>query len=281
MTDLPLIRNHLHPVILQQALWLTRNIDIVRFLVEEAGADVNYASCEHFIRSPLDVAVDRELEMVKYLLSVGADVDGRRGLGTQKRMLNCHTALQLGTIKQNVDMELIHILLEHGADVNAPGASNEWAVGGGFEGGWTALQGAAFGGHINLVHFLLQRGADVNAEGCDSEHGRTALEFAAECGHLDTVQLLLDAGATKLERAAKLAERYEYFVIANLLKTEMKKRGCDYNDEDTDSMEDEDGDTDFEEEEDFSLTENEKMGSGEEDDMSATEFDGTDYATFI
>jgi ankyrin repeat protein len=112
-------------------------------------------------------------------------------------------------------MRLIQMLLDAGADINAPPRA---------ENGWTVLQGAAMRGHINLVHFLLQRGAQVNAAGAE-ENGRTALEGAAENGHLDTVQLLLNAGAEGLGNAAQLAERQRHYVIARLLRMENEKRG--------------------------------------------------------
>jgi ankyrin repeat protein len=51
-------------------------------------------------------------------------------------------------------MDIVYLLLEHGADVNAP-PHNRY--------GATALQFAAIGGYAGIAFLLLQKGADVNA----------------------------------------------------------------------------------------------------------------------
>ena len=70
------------------------------------------------------------------------------------------------------------MLLDHGADVNAPGGDCS-----------TALQGASLLGHEKVVQILLYHGADVNA-GIDS----TALDVALAGGHEKVVQILLNNG---------------------------------------------------------------------------------------
>ncbi len=65
-------------------------------------------------------------------------------------------------------VETVRLLLDSGADMNAPG---------GYEG--PALLAAAFRGHVECVRLLLDRGADVNAvAGC----GGNALEAASRNG---------------------------------------------------------------------------------------------------
>jgi ankyrin repeat protein len=49
-------------------------------------------------------------------------------------------------------LEIVKLLLEHGADVNAKTAYE------------TALHLAAEKGHLEIVKFLLEHGADVNAK---------------------------------------------------------------------------------------------------------------------
>ena len=75
----------------------------------------------------------------------------------------------------------LKILIEAGADVNAPG---------GYYG--NALQAASYEGHREVIDVLLDKGADVNVHG-----GRfgTALQAAACNGHKEIVHILLDAGA--------------------------------------------------------------------------------------
>jgi ankyrin repeat protein len=73
-------------------------------------------------------------------------------------------------------------LLAAQADVNAAGG----------DGGRTALQAAAGGGHLEVVERLLAAQADVNAGGYGSQ---TALQAAAGGGHLEVVERLLAAQA--------------------------------------------------------------------------------------
>ncbi|KAJ7024880.1 ankyrin repeat-containing domain protein [Mycena alexandri] len=77
--------------------------------------------------------------------------------------------------------EIVSLLLEKGADVNATG---------GVYGG--PLQAAAAGGHTEMVGILLEKGADINAAG-----GRNGspLQAAANRGHTEIVGILLEKGA--------------------------------------------------------------------------------------
>jgi hypothetical protein len=84
------------------------------------------------------------------------------------------------------DMELLTLLLDKGADVNAPAYE---------VGGATPLQAAVLGGHIGMVRLLLAKGAQCDAAPAPS-YGRTALEAAAEHGRLDILILLLHSGAS-------------------------------------------------------------------------------------
>ncbi|KAI1414542.1 hypothetical protein F5Y13DRAFT_197539 [Hypoxylon sp. FL1857] len=79
-------------------------------------------------------------------------------------------------------MNIIQMLLEAGADVNAPE-------------GW-AIQTAATEGHYDVVVELLKRGADVNAFTTNENfEAGTALQGACEAGKTDIVSLLLEHGA--------------------------------------------------------------------------------------
>ncbi|KAF7343797.1 NACHT and ankyrin domain protein [Mycena sanguinolenta] len=79
--------------------------------------------------------------------------------------------------------EIVCILLENGADVNAEGGKYHR----------TALQAAAGEGHTGIVCMLLKKGADINAEGRESHV--TALQAAAARGHTEIVHMLLEKGA--------------------------------------------------------------------------------------
>ena len=123
------------------------------------------------------------------------------------------TAIQAASSSELPTMELIDFLLNAGADTNAPA---------GFRGGVTALQGAAIRGHMRIALKFLEAGADVNADPADCE-GRTALDGAAEHGRLDMVQMLLEAGACgtkshRFKQANGLARDNGHFAVARLLE---------------------------------------------------------------
>ncbi|KAH9229448.1 hypothetical protein K456DRAFT_1923315, partial [Colletotrichum gloeosporioides 23] len=113
------------------------------------------------------------------------------------------------------NLEVINLLLESGADVNAPAAKY---------GGATALQLAAITGRLGIARRLIDLGADVNASAAE-EDGRTALEGAAEHGRLDMVQFLLDYGAKAVGdgclhyfRAISFAQDEGHVAVANYLR---------------------------------------------------------------
>ena len=77
--------------------------------------------------------------------------------------------------------EIVKILLEKGAKVNARYGSYG-----------TALASASAGGHTEIVQILLEKGAEVNVEG---GHYDTALVGASRSGHTEIVKILLEKGA--------------------------------------------------------------------------------------
>jgi ankyrin repeat protein len=81
------------------------------------------------------------------------------------------------------DVELVTLLLDRGANVNAQGGKYS-----------TALQAAAASkrGSVEKVRLLLDRGANVNAQG--GKYG-SALQAALHHGHAEVAYLLLDRGA--------------------------------------------------------------------------------------
>ncbi|KAK0817611.1 hypothetical protein LTR75_002946 [Friedmanniomyces endolithicus] len=88
--------------------------------------------------------------------------------------------------------EIVELLLEHGADVNAPPRYGDG----------TALQAASFGGFEVVVALLLAAGADVNGKGALIGGGQTAIQCAESGRHAAVVTMLANAGAdlTGLER---------------------------------------------------------------------------------
>ena len=91
------------------------------------------------------------------------------------------TALMIAA--HNRHLEVVRVLLEAGADKNAARQD-----------GATALFAAAFSGQLEVVRMLIEAAADKNAA---TAEGGTALMTAAFHGHFEVAQLLLDAGADK------------------------------------------------------------------------------------
>jgi ankyrin repeat protein len=116
------------------------------------------------------------IETVHLLLKYGADPNV---IGHKSKDTPLQNAAREG------HKEMVELLLEHGAEINAAPARRHGA---------TALQFAAMKGYLGIAHLLLESGADVNALPAE-EDGRTALEGAAEWGRIDMVQMLLNAGA--------------------------------------------------------------------------------------
>ena len=105
------------------------------------------------------------------------------------------TALMFAAEKGHT--EIVQILLKKGADVNA---EDEY--------GGTALMIAAENGHTEIIKLLLEKGADVNAK---DWYGKTALMYAAYYGHTETVQLLLEKGA-KYDPLYKTNDDFTYLM---------------------------------------------------------------------
>lgn len=117
---------------------------------------------------------------------------------------------------ENGNMDLINLLLQHGARVDGPPAR---------DGGATALQIAAIQGYIGIARRLIDLGASVN-EPPATFNGRTTLQGAAEHGRIDMLQMLLNEGALVVgdgeqhyQRAIQLGERQGHGAAVRLLRS--------------------------------------------------------------
>ena len=182
-------------------------------LLLDSGADPNWRThseddrgveCDQHRSSILAlVARSSLIDKVKILLTAGASPNWRY-------CINDATALEHAI--RSGSNSIINLLLEAGADVNAPacpdgihGTALQQAVNHqnidcirdlmhrGAEGG-TALQMAVKWENDKIVHLILDAGADINAPACQSG-GRTALQEPAIKGTLAYVRMLLQKGA--------------------------------------------------------------------------------------
>ena len=161
--------------------------------------------------SPIFCATKKgHLEMLRLLLTTRLEVD------CESLLQPSRTPLQFAV--EGGDLQMMEVLLEAGADVNAPPPEKKY-------GGATALQLATIKGHLGIAKRLLDLGADPNARRGLEEGGRTALEGAAEHGRIDMIELLMQHGTRttgiwrrQYLRAIELAAQMGHHVAANLLR---------------------------------------------------------------
>lgn len=122
------------------ALWAASaagKFEVVRFLVEEAGANINQTT--NTSSTPLRGACyDGHLEIVKYLVQHGADIEVANQHG--------HTSLMIAAYRQKVDV--VRYLISCGADVNRSSKK-----------GNTAMHDAVEGENLEVCTLLLNAGA--------------------------------------------------------------------------------------------------------------------------
>ena len=164
-------------------MWSVAEMAKVRMLVEK-GADVNAASKAGRTAVMLAAMKNESAEMVRYLVSKGANV---------KAVDMLKTTL-LGAAAQGGDTETIRMMLNAGLDVNATDVF-----------GPSPLIYAAQSGNTEAVKLLLAKGAKVNlvTEGMPPgvKNGPialgkfTVLGMAVATGPPELIKVLLDAGA--------------------------------------------------------------------------------------
>lgn len=150
--------------------------EVVSFLLEQDDLDINLgspcygAALHQACRWP-------SIDIAKMLVEHGADVNctvsGVPGSPLQS------ACLQFSRSRDNYAEEIVHYLVEKGADVTARGG----LVG-------SPISAAALGGTPSLVSLLLDKGATTDVS---DGMGRMPIHFAASYG-IDNFQLILEAG---------------------------------------------------------------------------------------
>jgi ankyrin repeat protein len=148
------------------------DLDEVQRLVEQNRMLLNAESDS--MSSPLVAAANMgRLEVVRYLLDEGADID----LWT----VRYGTALEAACFSGR--LAVAALLLANGADT-APDHH-----------GWTRLMVASRRGHTDMVELLLAHGGGQHIDYQPPNFGSTALHYACISGRAGMVRLLLGAGA--------------------------------------------------------------------------------------
>nr|XP_023030075.1 ankyrin repeat domain-containing protein 17-like [Leptinotarsa decemlineata] len=111
-------------------------------------------------------------ELAQVLLAMHANVEDRGIKGECTPLMEAASAGHL---------DIVRLLVAHGADVNAQSTS-----------GNTPLMYGCAGGHTEVVKFLLENGANVEDH---NENGHTPLMEAASAGHVGLAKILLNHGA--------------------------------------------------------------------------------------
>jgi ankyrin repeat protein len=148
------------------------NLAEVKSLVDAGNsADTPIEYGEHHTTPLLKAADSGRRDIVKYLLSKGADPNGHDTEGQH--------ALY-GAASRGFD-DVVEVLLQGGADPNAP--NNQ---------GNRALGAAVGGGHFDVALILLKAGAKVDAT---DDYGITTLMGQSSVCNVDAIRFLVKAGA--------------------------------------------------------------------------------------
>jgi uncharacterized protein len=246
--------------------------EIVHALLK-SGADVNAVGSYSFSGyTALDFAMPDKKELFRLLWRKGATADtvnrtfvtAARHLDTNYLKILLHevpgwnaglradlkavggkaliaaVSMRTGTPMHDEIRNTVRFLLDRGVDPNFsdPNSSSDAP--------WTALHGAAYGGHSEAVQALLKKGADINATFYGGQgnmlSGNTPLMMAIQEKHCETARLLLeqqvdinhknDKGETALIIAAN--ERYSGGQSLSIIRA-LLERGADLEVQTTDS----------------------------------------------
>ncbi len=187
------------------------NYAVADYLIDQ-GADVNQGDAQHF--SPLFWAVDRRnmetapnfpwivtedpLPLIKKLLVKGANPNHVVNNTPRARMRGGSPRIVFATAIMraafSADMELVQLLLEHGADPNIKSSDNETTLAAAAGLGWVGgfHKDRSITDRLEILKIMVAKGGDVNWQ---DNYGISPLMAAANLGDLPIIQYLIDQGA--------------------------------------------------------------------------------------
>ncbi len=185
--------------------------DIADYLID-AGSDVNQADAQRM--TPLFWAVDRRnmetapnfpwvvtddpLPLIRKLLDRGADPNWVIDNTPRARMRGGSPRIVFATALMraafSADLELVNLLLEHGADPHIKSRDNETTLGAAAGLGWVHgfHKERSRADRLAIVKILVELGSDVNWQ---DDYGISPLMVAANLGEIPIIQYLIDQGA--------------------------------------------------------------------------------------
>ena len=144
----------------------------------EARRSLDEQGISYSLDSFFERIVAGDVSSIELFIAAGMDLNAQDNDGYTALAMAVSGAALLGHVELVKIMEMVRLLVEHGADVNAQGG--------------TALSAAAVLGYVEVARFLVEHGADVNAQNND---GWTALMAAAMFGRVEVARFLVEHGA--------------------------------------------------------------------------------------
>lgn len=164
------------------AACIAGTVDIVQWLLDHGGANVNTVADADGKSSPIASAVSRgHLQVVRMLIEFNADIDVRGDFGRGLlHMAACHCDCE----NNGTDyVGITQLLLGHGANLDARDSD-----------GYTPLHCSSRWGSVEGTRLLLKYGTIIVAE--DNE-GRTPLQLSLRHGRQDIAVCLKEHGVTR------------------------------------------------------------------------------------